>query len=252
MSKISQKHCRKLAMVILLAVSLLAIGAMIPSSTSLAQSGGNPGVIPPNARPFGLTYGQWSARWWQYALSIPTPDNPLIHDDKCGAGQSGPVWFLTGKLCVEQACMQQNFLTATRYCTAPPGKALFFPIANAEADNLGVDPPLTTEQLREIAKLFQDAATSMSCEVDGVPIQGLTNSSAYRALSPVFDYTIPADNIYSLFGLNFPAQTVHEAVADGVFVMLTPRSAGQHTIHFTATFEGGFGFDITYHITVGL
>jgi len=251
MSKISQKYCRKLGMVIVLAAGLLVTGAMIPSARSLAQSGGNPGVIPPNARPFGLSYGQWSARWWQFVFSIPEPDNPLLHDDKCSVGQSGPVWFLTGKYCVDQTCMQQNFLTATRSCTVPPGKALFFPIANAEVDNLGVDPPLTTEQLREFAKSLQDAVTSMSCDIDGAPVKGLTNSSAYRVLSPVFDYTIPDNSIYNAFGLNFPAQTVTGAVADGVFVMLAPLSAGQHTIHFTATFEGGFGFDITYFLTVG-
>lgn len=230
----------------LAAVFGLWVSTIAPATQ--AQGNPNPTVTPPTARPYGLSYGQWSARWWQFVFSIPAADNPQLHDDKCEVGQSGPVWFLTGKFCVEESC--QSFLSATRSCTIPAGKALFFPVANSWVDNLGVDPPLSTEQLRELAKEFQDAVTSMSCAVDGVPIRGLSNTSAYRVVSPVFDYTIPEDNLFTAFGYNFPAQTVEGAVADGVYLMLAPLSAGQHVIRFAATFNYGFAFDITYNITV--
>ncbi len=98
----------------------------------------------------------------------------------------------------------------------------------------------------------QETVVSMTCEIDGVAIQGLdsANTSPFRAVSPVFDYTIPDDNLYQFLGLDFGPQTVPGAVADGVFLMLAPLSAGQHVIHFTATFNFGFAFDITYNITV--
>lgn len=43
---------------------------------------------------------------------------------------------------------------------------------------------------------------------------------------------LPAD---SLFGdpVNFPAGLTSQSVADGYYVMLTPLSVGQHTLHFT-------------------
>jgi len=40
--------------------------------------------------------------------------------------------------------------------------------------------------------------------------------------------------------------TVTPAVEDGVYLLLAPLSAGQHTIHFTVA---GF-LDITYHLNV--
>jgi hypothetical protein len=234
-------------------VLLIALGLMIPTSLPPAQALGNynnPGILPPNSHPLGHTYGEWSAKWWQFVFSIPVADNPLLNDDKCAVGQSGKVWFLTGKFCVGGGC--PPVLNVTRSCRIPSGTALFFPIANSEVDNLGVDPPLTLEQLREIAKAGQDGVQSMTAEIDGRPVNGLDPaiSSPYRVVSPVFDYTIPENNIYDVFGFDFPPQTVEGAVADGAFLMLAPLSVGQHTIRFTASFGGGFGFDVTYFINV--
>jgi len=238
---------------IVMPILLFGVGAMLavtPPPIDAKGNQGNPQVVPPHSHPFGLTYGEWSAKWWQFVFSIPVADNPLLHDDKCAVGQSGKVWYLTGKFCVGDDC--PAVLDVTRTCTIPSGTALFFPIANTEVDNLGVDPPLTTEQLRAAARASQDGVLSMTCEIDGRPIQGLDPaiSSPYRVVSPVFDYTIPDSNIYEVFGLSFPAQTVEGAVADGVFLMLAPLSLGSHVIRFTAQFAGGFGFDIKYEINV--
>src|SRR5262249_33125691 len=62
---------------------------------------GNPGVLPPSSNPYGRSYGEWGAAWWQWALSLPLSESPL--NDPTGAhiaaGQSGPVWFLSGTFC---------------------------------------------------------------------------------------------------------------------------------------------------------
>ena len=45
----------------------------------------------------GLTYGDWTAKWWQWAYSVPRNVNPSYDDSGryCSEGQNGPVWFLT-------------------------------------------------------------------------------------------------------------------------------------------------------------
>jgi hypothetical protein len=55
-------------------------------------------VFQPDSKPYGLTYGDWTARWWQWAYSIPKDTNPAYDDTGkyCAEGQYGPVWFLTG------------------------------------------------------------------------------------------------------------------------------------------------------------
>jgi hypothetical protein len=127
---------------------------------------------------------------------------------------------------------------------APAGKALFFPILNVECST--VEPPpffgSNEAELRACAEGFLNDTAGLACEIDGVSIQNL---QAYRAGSPLFDFTIPDNNILGL------AAGSGQAVADGVYLMLAPLSVGQHTIHFTGTFVSfGFTLDITYHLSV--
>ena len=46
----------------------------------------------------------------------------------------------------------------------------------------------------------------------------------------------------------------HWGVDDGIYLMLAPPRAGQHTIHLTAASTGSalgdFALDVTYHLTV--
>ena len=40
-------------------------------------------IFPVNSKPFGCTFEEWSARWWQWLLSIPKSINPAF--DSTGA-----------------------------------------------------------------------------------------------------------------------------------------------------------------------
>ena len=33
-----------------------------------------------HSEPYGLTYGAWTVKWWQWALSTPTSINPVIDE----------------------------------------------------------------------------------------------------------------------------------------------------------------------------
>ena len=119
----SKKHFRRSV----LAALALVIGLTITTSTPLAQSGGNPAVIPPNARPYGLTYGQWSARWEQWVLSLPVAGNPQLGcPNPPDAGQSGPVWFITPQIGTPASCS----------INVPTGKAIFVPLLAVFFDSL--------------------------------------------------------------------------------------------------------------------
>jgi hypothetical protein len=56
---------------------------------------GNPGVIPPQSKAHGMTYGEWSAKWWQWAYSLPVDQNPFFdtvvppNDEGCTNGANG-------------------------------------------------------------------------------------------------------------------------------------------------------------------
>ncbi len=221
---------------------VMVVMALLMSTPVAFASNPNPGVVPPNSLPHGLTYGEWSARWWQYALSVTTFDN-------CPAEPSGHVWFLAGT----------TGGSATRSCTVPSGTTILFPIINAEwsaaeaqlnadtcfvpATPSGHDEPA----LRACAIAAIDLVTVVKADVDGVPLQDLNPpSKLYRVQSPLFTFTAVPGN---LFGV--PAGP-SQSVSDGYWIMLTPLSTGTHIVHFHGELPSlQFTTDATYTLTVG-
>jgi hypothetical protein len=221
----------------------LAFGLSTLIVTAGQGNQGNPSVIPPQASSHGQTYGEWSAAWWQWVLSIPADHNPAL--DLTGAdaaqGQSGSVWFLAGVFGSSGA--------VERTITVPPGKALFFPLINFVWISTVPEDPHTAEGIRAIIEPPADAATDLACEVDGVPLKNL---AAYRTESPLFEVTLPAGDV---FGAG-PA-TYGPSMDQGYYLMLAPLSAGEHSIHFKGTMPATiapywtpFSVNVTYHITV--
>ena len=228
----------------LLATAILLLAAVLPALAGKGNAG-NPGILPPQSYAYGKTYAEWSVNYWQWVFSLPATNSPLDTGD-CSAGQSGPVWFLA----VPFGCA-----TNTRSCTIPAGVALFFPISDGFADN--TDCPsadtFSVEQLMGLAASFVELSSGMSCTIDGVPVKGLEDSitSPYRVGPQVFNHTLAStDNIYAnFFGLTCIPDgiTVYPTVDDGVYLLLAPLSAGQHTIHVAIE---SCHHDITYHLTV--
>jgi hypothetical protein len=197
-------------------------------------------VFPPDSKPYGLTYGEWSGKWWKWALEIPGNATPMLDKagEYCDQNQSGPVWFLAGT----------QGGPAQRRCTIPEGNGIFFPIVNVLASY--VENPLikTEQELREFTKDPLDSVTLVEASVDGVKLQDLEK---HRMQSPLFNFTYPENNSGGIT----PGPT--QAISDGYWVMLHPLSAGEHTIQFrgavvdpTTTGSMNFVTDVIYHLTI--
>ena len=48
--------------------------------------------------PYGVSDADWTAKWWQWVLSLPVEINPVkdLTGKNCATNQNGPVWFLAG------------------------------------------------------------------------------------------------------------------------------------------------------------
>ena len=203
------------------AFMLLALFAAFPLPSAFGQPGPhNPGVVPIQARYAGLTYGEWSARWWQWFWATATGDSPTLDTTGvlAGEGQSGPVWFLTWPL-VEP--------TVVRKITVPAGKALLFPATNHDS-LLDLPPGATLEERRQAAENIFDWIVDTSASVDGVPIKDLTS---YAAVSPAYTVQLPENNIFGA-----PAGTYGPTFSAGYYVLLKPLSVGHHTVEFAFQF----------------
>ncbi len=234
-------------------INITSVEVSTPSVDANYQ---NPGILPPNSRPGGLTYGEWNAKWWQWAYSMPVDAHPLFDTADCSQGQSGNVWFLGSTFATDQGPEGEFIANPDRTCIIPPGKMLFFPVINVEGSTLEGNGQ-TEAELREYAKWAMDHATDMSAEIDGKPVKNLEK---YRVQSPLFTFgPLPENNVLQWLGFDAPAGTTSQSVADGIYLMLAPLSVGKHTIHFKGTFKftqepDGFDLvfkqDVNYQITV--
>jgi hypothetical protein len=193
-------------------------------------------IVPPNAHPYGKSYAEWSAEWWQWAVSMPLDSHPLADTAPCSAGQFGDVWFLGGSFVSAEA---------VRNCTIPEGKAIFLAVLNTECSTVEPDPfhGDTEQQLRDCAQGWVDGATGV-CSIDGVPVPNL---ESYRVQSPMFKFgPLPENNVMFI---PIPPDK-GRSVSDGLWLMLEPLSEGQHTIDFVGVFANGFAMHITYNLNV--
>jgi hypothetical protein len=222
-----------------------AVLALVPALLVLivpADASARGVLLPPQSHYAGMTYGQWGAAWWRWALQIPASVSPITDPTgaRCATGQSGHVWFLAGT---------NGSGTAERTCAVPAGKALFFPIVNAfDAEPPGTE---TYDQLLSEMRSFidlDDATTAAT--VDGHP---LSIGPAYRAVSPPppFSFVLPQDNLFGDPSLAGP----YDAVSDGYWAMLAPLSPGTHTVTFHGTAPllptGTLEVSVTYHLIIG-
>jgi hypothetical protein len=136
-------------------------------------------IAPSDSLPGGKSYEQWAAKWWQWAESIPYPINPIYDTTgaDCAVSQHGRVWFLAGT----------SGFDATRSCTIPAGKMIFFPIINYLNDypcpvpGFQPGPGQTLEQFLTIgyssnigARQVIDHVTAVSASLDEQPVQNLS------------------------------------------------------------------------------
>lgn len=233
----------------ILLMRLAATLLLIPSGETRAQDDPNPRIFPTGSRPYGHSYGVWSEKFTQWAYSLPIDHNPLVDTAPVNTAQEGKVWFIGGSYAsTTNPITGQTLAIVNRTCAIPQGKALFFPVASAEASTVEGNGT-TFAQLSAAAKGFQDSFDNMTCEIDGRPVKDL---SSYRVQSPLFVFgPLPDNNVIQSFGVIAAKGTTSLSVSDGVFLMLAPLSAGEHTIHFHAEAPAyKFLMDITYHITV--
>lgn len=208
----------------------------------------HPHVLPINAKPFGKTYAQWAAKYWQWGMGIPADTNPFTDTTgEFGAvGQSGPVWFVAGTF----------GSTEERDISVPHGKVLFVPVFQSIFGSGVFDcEPTVPGTPCDVPTLKATAAANLGLpgQVLEVTIDGhdVDNVECFRAHSNApFSITYPENSVVGV-----DAGTYFPQIADGYWLMLTPLCPGQHTIEIRVFMPGtpSFGtvdFTLTDHITV--
>jgi hypothetical protein len=211
--------------------SLLLLGAA--ASTSSGQ------VLLPSSLPYGYSYEEWSAKYWQWTLGQSTNHYATLGTPEICTGPASRVRFPGPSLLGGEAIHAE-----TNHITVAPGTPLFFPVFCLWQDNgncpLSAFTTFTPAQLAGFDEQEWSATTETSCTIDGVAVEGMDDptNSIFHVISPPFSYTTAEkDNVITaVFGATcIPGGfTIYPAVADGVYVMLAPLKPGRHTIHTLA------------------
>lgn len=173
-----------------------------------------------DSNPYGISYGEWSAKWWKWIMSIPIPDNPRLDEtgSKCGVNQNEEnVWFLA----------QISGGYVERHCTIPSEKSIFVPILTGECDYLTSPDVNTEEGLRECAQ-WGIKNSLVKSSLNGTSI----TDKIERVSSPLFNFTLIPNNIFSSLDSTTGSTG---AVLDGYYIFIKSLPVGINTLEFSAS-----------------
>ena len=178
----------------------------------------------PETKPYGITYGQWTVKWWQWLTSIPTDTNPAADQNGkyAGVNQNDPyVWFIAGTF---------GGKTVNRKCRLPVGRSVLFPVINYEMNPLEKPELKTDSELISHVKKDEDDIINLEAVIDG---QGIPICRV-RSDPLVFPLTILPNNPF-----NAPVAGATRATSDGYWVFIKHLDPGEHHLYFAGSCSAG-------------
>lgn len=223
-------------------------------------SHGNPVVVPPDRPVLGRSQARWSAIWWQQIFSIPADRNPVFDEtgEDCDEGAHDGVWFLAGT----------NSGSATRTCTIPTGKFIFFPLINTADDRTPAGqtadcrPPPPGCRGKSLEECLTDGAhglltpppKTLFATWDGHPlVKPVKKLFDFDQTSKLFFFTGDLSLNENMFDTCITGRP-QPAVAYGWWIMLEPPAPGDHTLTFGGTVifqDKDVDIRVTYNLHIG-
>jgi hypothetical protein len=178
-------------------------------------------------RPYGETFGAWTAKWWQWIMAMHKEKSPLL--DQTGEHwnidqPSSKVWFLVGNF----ARKDKSF--PHRKIKIPSGRGILIPVLNCVASFLEY-PELKTHN--ELIKHVRDDVNTI------VKNELFINAVRYKGARvpsdpEIFSINISKDNSFEIMNSG-----ITDAAADGYWAFLKPGLKGTYKIRFEGSCENG-------------
>jgi hypothetical protein len=191
-------------------------------------------IYPQNSKPFGLTFSEWSARWWQWLLLIPKSLNPAMDSsgENASIGQlNSKVFFLCQTI--------ENVKQPNRKISIRRGTSLFLPVINWISNFY--EHGKSERELIETATERMDVIGNLKFNLNGMNIQGLEK---YRFRSKFFTVELPRDNIIDL-----PVGKAR-LISDGYWIFTKPIVTDTRISTFGTCSSGVTKIGVNYSIKV--
>jgi hypothetical protein len=192
-------------------------------------------IYPRSFNPLGVSWELWTSKWWKWLLSYPRSANPAFdsNGELFQMTLNHPiVWFLVGTIGGK----------AERHYKLDRGKPVLFPIINYIV-SFADEPLLHTEKdLTEKARIDIDDIAKPFVSINNWNIRDI---GQYRVQSPVFDLTLPEDNLV------VEKACTTRAVSDGYWLFLRPPGPGNYVIRCGGSCSSGkTSVEISWHIEI--
>jgi hypothetical protein len=189
-----------------------------------------------DSKPFGLSFGDWSIRWWQWLLSIPIESNPAADTTgiNTNKNQNDPNVFF---LCQTYEAVK---LIPYRGADIPLNRSIFMPIINW-ISILGYDAE-SDQDLVAIAKKKMDVVANLEIKIDGIVI--MEDLKKYRVQSPFFEAELPTDNLLGL------SAGTKRCVSDGYWIFLKPFKESISLSTSGSCSSGLTNIGVQYHLNI--
>jgi hypothetical protein len=198
-------------------------------------------------KPYGLTYGEWTTKWWDWIMPIPKERSPLhdITGSRWNTNQpSSDVWYLIGNFATEENVKKRIF--PRRRITVEAGRSILFPVLNCMASFLEYsgDP--------YHLKTHEDLIRHVENDVNGVKRKDLfINNKKYDPIRIASDPKIIKVSVIKDNAFDIKNSGITDAAADGYWAFIKKLYKGHYTISFEGSCEmGRLGAGASYEIDV--
>lgn len=187
-------------------------------------------MLAPDESWAGVSRAEWTARAWQWWLSLPTDVNPSMTNQGCGYGQAGPVYFLP--------IGADNI-----HCVVAEGTAIYVTAEYAWCSTIEPAPAFgrNEEELQACTReLVDNAGMTSHVTING---HDVGDTGQYRLATAAFPITLSEGN------LNLAQPGVALAVAETSNFIIAPPPPGDYEIVVSISSPDGSAV-FTYTISV--
>lgn len=187
-----------------------------------------------NDKIYGLTYGQWTVKWWDWIMPFPDAESPL--KDETGAQwkknqPSSDVWFLIGDF-AEDPKKKRRYTRVINDMDS--GRSVLIPVLNCMATFLeyGGEPwNLETHE---------DLLNHVAVDVSSVVKKDLfINGKRYHPVRVSSDPKITKTTIIENNAFGIKNFGITDAASEGYWAFIKTINKGHYTIRFEGSCENG-------------
>jgi hypothetical protein len=188
-----------------------------------------------DSKPYGSTYSEWIAKYYEWIASIPE-------------NQNHPVFDKTGAKCANyQTNSQVLFLPSgptghsiTRKCTIATHKAILLCLLFSLCDEKVDKKDISTDPIECIEDGLRD--TKITLTVDGITFDGKLQPDINKfKVEPIFFNVSYAKGNYlsaSAPGGEYTPGKNYKSIIGGYMIILEPLPIGEHKIYYDVTSRG--------------